>query len=595
MSKVDISNIRNFAIIAHIDHGKSTLADRVLDICGAVDPRQMRKQYLDTMDLERERGITIKLQSVRLEYKGYQLNLIDTPGHVDFGHEVARSLAACEGAVVLVDAAQGIQAQTLAVCYHALEHNVELVAALNKIDLSAADPERRAAEIQGTLGIEDVHQISALTGEGVEDLLDILIEKVPAPSGDVNAPLQALVFDSHYDRYRGVVSSVRVRQGELKTRSQLLFMHSDSQHEALGLGVRTPENLEVKSLSVGEVGYLVSGVKNLDEIPSGETITEAARPAAEVLSAYEEPKPMVYCGLYPLDSEDFEGLREALERLRLNDASFSFEPESSPALGFGFRCGFLGPLHMEVVQQRLEREFDVPIVATAPSVQYQVISKSGEIVVVDNPSKMPPPGEIERIEEPMLLVTLLALKENLGALMEIAQNRRGAMKKLEYISEDRVELEYRFPLSEVVRDFFEQVKSKSSGYASVDYQPDGYETADLVKVDILLQSEPVDAFSTVAHKDEAYRWGKKMVEKLRKEIPRQQFDVPIQAAIGSRIIARETVKAYRKDVTAKLYGGDITRKRKLLENQKAGKKKMKSIGRVEIPQEAFISVLRLDN
>ncbi len=597
-------NIRNFAIIAHIDHGKSTLADRILEICRAVEPRDMRTQYLDTMELERERGITIKLQSVHLNYtdskgRDFTLNLIDTPGHVDFGHEVSRSLAACEGAVVLVDAAQGIQAQTLAVCYHAIDKNVELVAALNKIDLPAADPDQRAMEIEKTLGVpaEEVLRVSALNGEGVVELLDVMVDKVPAPENQPlkTQPLRALVFDSHYDRYRGVVSSVRVVDGELKEGSQLLFMNSKTTYEALEVGYRTPTDKKVKSLPAGQVGYLIAGIKNLEDVPSGETITDAASPAAETLDSYEEAKPMVFCGIYPLDSDDFASLRDALGRLRLNDVSFSFNPDTSPVLGFGFLCGFLGPLHMEVIQQRLEREFDIPIVATAPSVEYTVILKSGEQMQVASPAAMPETGSIQTILEPMLLVSILGMKENLGALMETAQSRRGEMKKMEYISADRVELEYRLPLAEVIKDFFEVVKSRTSGYASIDYQPDGYEEADLVKVDILLQSEPVDAFSSVIHKDFAYQWGRKMTEKLKEEIPRQQFDVPIQAAIGSKIIARETVKAYRKDVTEKLYGGDVTRKRKLLEKQKAGKKKMKSIGRVEVPQEAFVAVLKLDN
>ena len=596
-----MKKICNFAIVAHVDHGKSTLADRILEICSAVDVRDMRKQYLDTMDLERERGITIKLQSVNLKYtnskqQDFDLNLIDTPGHVDFGYEVARSLAACEGAVVLVDAVQGIQAQTLAVCYHALENNVELVAVLNKIDLPNAEPERIAQEVEKTLGIpaEEVLKISALTGEGVVDLLDTLVEKIPSPIGDPKAPLRVLAFDSHYDRYRGVVSSVRVVDGELKQGQQLEFMHSNSKYEALEIGIRTPEEVVTKSLSAGEVGYLIAGVKDLSDIESGETITDSNFPASEPLITYTDPTPMVFCGMYPLDSDDFKLLSESLAKLRLNDSSITISQESSTALGFGFRCGFLGPLHMEVVQQRLEREFDVPIVITAPSVEFLVIKKSGEEVHISNPSFMPLASEIESILEPMLKISILGLKRNLGSLIEISQERRGELLQMEYISAERVELEYRMPLSEVVRDFFEQIKSKTSGYASIDYQTDGYEQADLVKVDILLHSEPVDAFSTIIHKDFAYQWGKKMVKKLKETIPRQQFDVPIQACIGSKIIVRETIKAFRKDVTAKLYGGDITRKKKLLEKQKSGKKKMKAIGSVDIPQDVFVSVLRLD-
>lgn len=594
-------NIRNFAIVAHIDHGKSTLADRILEVCGAVEERDMRKQYLDSMDLERERGITIKLQSVNLKYtdskqRDFVLNLIDTPGHVDFGHEVSRSLAACEGAVVLIDAVQGIQAQTLAVCYHAIENNVELLAVLNKIDMPAAEPEKRAVEIEATLGIpaEEILQISALTGEGVTDLLDTIVEKIPPPAGEPNGPLRVLAFDSHYDKYRGVVSSVRVVDGELKKGQSLEFMHSEVKHEALEIGVRNPEYEVRSSLGTGEVGYLIAGVKDLRGIASGETITDAKEPASEPLVTYAEAKPMVFCGLYPLSSDDIELLSDSIEKLSLNDASFSFTPESSPALGFGYRCGFLGPLHMEVIQQRLEREFNISIVVTAPSVEFLVKKKSGEELHISNPGFMPDVSEIDSILEPMLKISILGMKQNLGVLMKISQARRGELLRMEYISAERVELEYRMPLSEVVRDYFEEVKSGTSGYASIDYKPDGYVEADLVKVDILLQSEPVDAFSTVIHKDFAYQWGKNMTEKLKETIPRQQFDVPIQAAIGSKIIARETVKAFRKDVTEKLYGGDVTRKKKLLKKQKVGKKKMKAIGNVELPPDVFVSVLRLD-
>ena len=589
-------SIRNICIIAHIDHGKSTLADRMLEICGAVSPREMREQYLDSMDLERERGITIKLQSVRLEHKGCVVNLIDTPGHVDFGYEVSRSLAACEGAVLLVDAAQGIEAQTLANCYHALDRDLEIVAALNKIDLPAADIERCSQEIEQVLGIpaEEILQVSGKTGEGVEALLDEVIQRIPPPLGDSAAPLQALVFDSHFDQYRGVISSVRVVNGELVKNSKVLLMQSGATQEALEVGVRLPAATPVEKLAAGEVGYLIAGVKNVSQARSGETVTSAARPAATALDGYQEPKPMVFCGLYPIDGDDYPVLRDAMEKLRLNDASFSFEPESSTALGFGFRCGFLGLLHMEIIHERLHREFAVDLVATTPSVEYLVTTASGEELRVDNPSQMPPAGEVASIAEPYLAVTTISPAEHAGTLMKLCQEHRGEFSKLEYLSPERVEIGYRLPLSEVITDFFDQVKGKTQGYASLDYEPAGYAEADLQKVDVLLQHESVDAFSAIVHRDSAYDYGRRMCKKLSELIPRQQFDVPIQAAIGSRIIARETVKAYRKDVTAKLYGGDVTRKRKLLEKQKSGKKRMKSIGRVEVPQEAFVSALKLD-
>ena len=589
-------SIRNICIIAHIDHGKSTLADRMLEICGAVSPREMREQYLDSMDLERERGITIKLQSVRLEHKGCVVNLIDTPGHVDFGYEVSRSLAACEGAILLVDAAQGIEAQTLANCYHALDRDLEIVAALNKIDLPAADIERSSQEIEQVLGIpaDEILQVSGKTGEGVEALLDEVIQRIPPPVGDPAAPLQALVFDSHFDQYRGVISSVRVVNGELVKGSKVLLMQSGATQDALEVGVRLPAATPVEKLAAGEVGYLIAGVKNVSQARSGETVTSAARPAATPLAGYQEPKPMVFCGLYPIDGDDYPVLRDAMDKLRLNDASFSFEPESSTALGFGFRCGFLGLLHMEIIHERLHREFAVDLVATTPSVEYLVTTESGEELRVDNPSQMPPAGEVASIAEPYLAVTTIAPADHAGTLMKLCQERRGEFSKLEYLSPERVEIGYRLPLSEVITDFFDQVKGKTQGYASLDYEPAGYAEADLQKVDVLLQHESVDAFSAIVHRDSAYDYGRRMCKKLSELIPRQQFDVPIQAAIGSRIIARETVKAYRKDVTAKLYGGDVTRKRKLLEKQKSGKKRMKSIGRVEVPQEAFVSALRLD-
>jgi GTP-binding protein LepA len=591
-----LERFRNLCIIAHIDHGKSTLADRMLELCGAVDPRDMRAQYLDTMDLERERGITIKLQSVRLHWQDHVLNLIDTPGHVDFGYEVSRSLAACEGAILLVDASQGIEAQTLANCYLALEHDLEIVAALNKIDLPAADPDRYAAEIETVLGIPagEILRLSAKTGEGVTELLDAAVERIPAPVGDPDAPLQALIFDSHFDQYRGVVSSVRVKNGTLATGAKLNFVHARSSHHADEVGVRSPDPTPIASLGAGEVGYLIAGIKDVGEARSGETVTEAGRTAAP-LEGYREPKPMVFCGLYPIDGDEFPALREALERLRLNDSSFTFEPESSGALGFGFRCGFLGLLHMEIIRERLEREFNLSLIATAPSVEYRVWGVGGDELVVDNPSEMPPPTEVDRIEEPFLTITILTPTEYTGTLMELCQARRGEMQKLEYLSPERMELVYRIPLAEVVVDFFDQMKSRTQGYASLDYEPAGYAVSELVKVDILLNAVPVDAFSTIVHRAKAYDYGRRMTEKLRELIPRQLFDVPIQAAISGRIIARETVRAKRKDVLAKCYGGDITRKRKLLERQKEGKKRMKNIGRVEVPQEAFISALRLED
>ena len=594
---MDLDRIRNVSIIAHIDHGKSTLADRLLELCGAVDPREMRAQYLDSMDLERERGITIKLQSVRLGYRDHVVDLIDTPGHVDFGYEVSRSLAACEGVILLVDAAQGIEAQTLANCYLAIEHHLEIVAALNKIALPAADPDRYAAEIESVLGVpaDQVLRISAKTGEGVSDLLDAVIERVPPPTGDADAPLQALIFDSHYDAYRGVVSSVRVVNGALETGSRLRFMQAGSVHDADEVGVRAPDDVPVAALGPGETGYLIAGIKDVGEARSGETVTEASRPAAEPLSGYQDPKPMVFCGLYPVDGDQFSDLRDALEKLRLNDASFTYEPETSGALGFGFRCGFLGLLHMEIIRERLEREFDLSLIATAPSVAYQVHTTTGEVVEIDNPSAMPAAASIERIEEPFLTCTILTPTDYTGTLMDLCQTRRGELVKIEYLSPERMELVYRLPLAEVVRDFFDQLKSRTQGYASLDYEPTGYAASDLVKVDVLLNGVAADAFSAIVHKDKAYDYGRRMAEKLRELIPRQMFDVPIQAAIGGRIVSRETVKAKRKDVLAKCYGGDITRKRKLLERQKEGKKRMKNIGRVEGPQEAFISALRLDD
>jgi len=594
---MDLERIRNTSIIAHIDHGKSTLADRLLELTGAVDQRVMRAQFLDSMDLERERGITIKLQSVRLQWKDHVVNLIDTPGHVDFGYEVSRSLAACESVILVVDAAQGIEAQTLANCYLAMENNLEIVACLNKIDLDAADPDRFAEEINKVLGIptEDILRISAKTGEGVHELLDAVIASTPAPTGDPDAALQALIFDSHFDQYRGVVSSIRVVNGVIGTGDRLRFMHAGTAHNVDEIGVRTPASLPVDQLAAGETGYLIAGIKDVGEARSGETVTAMRNPAAEALKGYSEPKPMVFAGLYPIDGDEFSDLREALERLRLNDSSFSYEPETSGALGFGFRCGFLGLLHMEIVRERLEREFDLSLISTAPSVEYHVTCTNRDVEVVSNPSEMPPASEVESIAEPYLRAGVLTPTGYTGTVMDLCQSRRGELLGMEYLSAQRVEISYRLPLAEVVVDFFDQLKSRTQGYASLDYEPDGYAPGDLVKVDVLLHGEPVDAFSTIVHKDKAYDYGRRMSEKLRELIPRQQFEVPIQAAIGGRIIARETVRAYRKDVTAKLYGGDVTRKNKLLKKQKAGKKRMKSIGRVDIPSEACISALRLDD
>ena len=594
---MDLSRIRNFSIIAHIDHGKSTLSDRILEITNAVDARDMRSQYLDTMDLERERGITIKAQNVRVDWNGFTLHLIDTPGHVDFGYEVSRSLAACEGVVLVVDAAQGIEAQTLANCYLAMEHDLEIVAALNKIDLPAADPDRYAMEIETVLGIpaEDILRISAKTGDGVGELLDAICERIPAPKGDPEAPLQALIFDSQYDQYRGVVSSVRVMNGRLSAGSKLMFMQAGTAQEAIEIGVRRPVPTPVAELGPGEVGYLIAGIKEVGHARSGETVTTFVHGATEALDGYHDPKPMVFCGLFPIDGDDFETLRESLEKLRLNDASISYTPESSGALGFGFRCGFLGLLHMEIVKERLEREFNLALIATAPSVEYRVRKTNGEVELIDNPADLPPTQNIDFIEEPFFRVTIITPKDYTGTLMELCQSRRGEMSKLEYLSPERVELHYLIPLAEVVVDFFDQMKSRTQGYASLDYELSGYQRSQLVRVDLLLNGVHADAFSTIVHRDKAFAYGNRMCEKLKELIPRQMFDVPIQAAIGGKVIARETVKAKRKDVLAKCYGGDITRKRKLLEKQKEGKKRMKSIGRVEVPGDVFISALKLDD
>ena len=594
---MDLDLIRNFSIIAHIDHGKSTLSDRILEMTNAVEMRDMRSQYLDTMDLERERGITIKAQNVRVGWAGHTLHLIDTPGHVDFGYEVSRSLAACEGVVLVVDAAQGIEAQTLANCYLALEHDLEIVAVLNKIDLPAADPDRYAAEIETVLGIpaDQILRISAKTGVGVPDLLDAIVERIPPPKGDVDAPLQALIFDSQYDQYRGVVSSIRVMNGTMTSGAKLKFINAGTAQEAVEIGVRRPVMTPMTELGPGEVGYLIAGIKDVGQARSGETVTTFAGASTEPLAGYRDPKPMVFCGLYPIDGDDFENLRESIEKLRLNDASLTYAPESSGALGFGFRCGFLGLLHMEIVMERLEREFNLALIATAPSVEYRVTKTDGTMELVDNPADLPPPQKINFIEEPYYKVGIITPKEYTGTLMDLCQTRRGDMSKLEYLSPERVELHYKVPLAEVVVDFFDQMKSRTQGYASLDYELDGYRRSDLVMVDLWLNGEPADAFSTIVHRDKAFDYGRRMCEKLKELIPRQMFDVPIQAAIGGKVIARETVKAKRKDVLAKCYGGDITRKRKLLEKQKEGKKKMKSIGRVEIPGDVFIAALKLDD
>jgi GTP-binding protein LepA len=588
--------IRNFSIIAHIDHGKSTLADRMLQLTGVVDERSMRAQYLDRMDIERERGITIKSQAVRLPWsvdgQPYVLNMIDTPGHVDFTYEVSRSLAACEGAVLLVDAAQGIEAQTLANLYLALEADLTIIPVLNKIDLPGAYPDKYAAELAHVIGcdLSDILRVSAKTGDGVAELLNEIVRQVPPPTGDPKAPARALIFDSVYDSYRGVVTYVRVVDGELSHRERILMMSTKATHEVLEVGVISPEPTKSDALGVGEVGYLITGVKDVRQSRVGDTVTSAAKPASQALSGYRNPKPMVYSGLYPIEGNDFPELREALEKLQLNDAALVFEPETSAALGFGFRVGFLGLLHMEIVRERLEREFGLDIISTAPNVVYRVLTEDGVEHVVTNPSEFPD-GKIASVFEPIVKASLLAPSEFIGTLMELCQQRRGVQTGMEYLSEDRVELHYTLPLAEIVFDFFDALKSRTKGYASLDYEDAGEQEADLVKVDILLNGETVDAFSAIVHKDRAYAYGVDMATRLRKLIPRQQFEVPIQAAIGSRVIARETIRAVRKDVLAKCYGGDITRKRKLLEKQKECKKRMKMVGRVEVPQEAFVAAL----
>lgn len=591
--------IRNFCIIAHIDHGKSTLADRMLQITGVVSDRDMRAQYLDRMDIERERGITIKSQAVRMPWatadQTFALNMIDTPGHVDFTYEVSRSLAACEGAILLVDAAQGIEAQTLANLYLALENDLHIIPVLNKIDLPAADPEKYAAELAGLIGgsPDDVLRVSGKTGMGVETLLDRIVEQIPAPKGNPDAPARAMIFDSVYDSYRGVVTYVRMVDGKLEPRERIQMMSTKATHDLLEIGVSSPEPVPTKGLGVGEVGYLITGVKDVRQSKVGDTITNQRKPATEPLAGYTDPKPMVFSGIYPIDQSDYADLREALDKLKLSDASLQYEPETSVALGFGFRCGFLGLLHLEIITERLSREFDLDLITTAPSVTYEVTTDTGETVVVTNPSEYPD-GRVAEVSEPVVKVGILLPKDYVGTVMELCQSRRGSLLGMEYLSEDRVELRYHMPLGEIVFDFFDHLKSKTQGYASLDYEPAGSQTADLVKVDILLQGDKVDAFSSIVHRDKAYAYGTMMTERLRKLIPRQQFEVPIQAAIGARIIARENIRAMRKDVLAKCYGGDISRKRKLLEKQKEGKKRMKMVGRVEVPQEAFIAALSGD-
>jgi GTP-binding protein LepA len=586
--------IRNFAIIAHIDHGKSTLADRILELTGALTKREMREQVLDTMELERERGITIKAQAVRVPWKGHHLNLIDTPGHVDFSYEVSRSLQACEGALLLVDASQGIEAQTVANAYLALENALEIVPVANKIDLAQSDPEAAAIELAQLIGEtpERVLRISAKTGDGVADVLDAIVERIPPPVGDPDAPARALVFDSSYDQYRGVVAFVRVVDGRFETREPLVAMAQGTEFEAEELGALSPARTPVPSLGAGEVGYVITGLKDVSRLRVGDTLTSRRRRAAEALPGYQDVKPMVFAGIFPTDSDDYPELRDALERLRLNDSSLTYEPETSQALGFGFRCGFLGLLHMEIVRERLEREFDLDLLITAPTVAYRATERDGGVVEVHNPADMP--AEVELVEEPYVRASVIVPKDYVGPVMELANERRGSFDHLEYLSEDRVLLVYELPLGEIVFDFYDQLKSRTRGYASFDYELAGFRPGELSRVDILVGGEQVDALSLIVHRSSAYERGKQLVERLRQEIPRQMFDVPVQAAIGSRVIARETIKARRKDVLAKCYGGDVTRKRKLLEKQKKGKKRMKQVGGVEVPQEAFLAVLNLD-
>jgi GTP-binding protein LepA len=596
-----MKDIRNFSIIAHIDHGKSTLADRVLELTGAVDPAKMRAQVLDSMDLERERGITIKAQAVRVAYtaadgRPYRLHLIDTPGHVDFSYEVSRSLAACEGALLVVDAAQGVEAQTVANTYAAIEAGLELIPVVNKVDLPSAEPDAVAAQIVDLIGgdEDDVLRISAKTGEGVPGVLEAIVDRIPAPEGDPNAAARALIFDSEFDQYRGVVAYVRMVDGRFSAREPIAAMQAGTQAEIDEMGHLTPEMRPAETMAAGEVGYVITGIKDVARLRVGDTLRPRQGAAAEPLPGYREVRPVVFCGLFPIDTDRYEDLRDALERLALNDAALSYEPETSEALGFGFRCGFLGLLHMDIVRERLEREYDLELLATTPNVRYEVRVRGDEIVEVHSPSEMPDPGEIGEILEPYIRATIVTPTEYVGAVMELCQGRRGTHVDMHYLSPERVQLAYDLPLAEIVLDFYDQLKSQTRGYASLDYEPIGMRASDLVKLDVLLAGDRVDALSIIVHDDKAYPAGKALVERLQKTIPRQLFDVPVQAAIGSRVLARETVKALRKDVTAKLYGGDVTRKRKLLEKQKAGKKRMKQVGRVEVPQEAFLSVLELD-
>ena len=595
-------NIRNFCIIAHIDHGKSTLADRLLEMTGAVEKREMQSQLLDNMDIERERGITIKLQTVRINYKAkdgkeYVLNLIDTPGHVDFSYEVSRSLAACEGALLVVDAAQGIEAQTLANVYLALEHDLEIIPVINKIDLPSAQPDVVKDEIEEVIGLDasDAILCSAKTGEGIEEILEAIVTRIPAPQGDAKAPLQALIFDSYYDSYRGAIAYIRVIQGTLRDNMTIHMMHNDRSFEVTELGVHTPKEKKVKALSAGEVGYVAASMKQVSDTRVGDTITDAARPAPEALPGYKRAVPMVFCGLYPVDNEQYPDLKDSLAKLSLNDASLEFEPETSQALGFGFRCGFLGMLHMEIIQERLEREYNLTLITTAPSVIYHVYQTNNTMVEVDNPSQLPAPQRIDHIEEPYVRVDVMVPKDFVGAVMELSQDKRGVFIDMQYMTKTRVTITYDIPLAEIVFDYFDLLKTRTKGYASMDYEMNGYRKSNLVKLDILVNGEQVDALSCIVHKDKAYYRGRALVAKLRSLIPRQMFEVPIQAAIGNKVIARETVKALRKNVLDKCYGGDISRKRKLLEKQKEGKKRMKQVGSVEIPQEAFMAVLSLDD
>jgi GTP-binding protein LepA len=596
-----MERIRNFSIIAHIDHGKSTLADRILDITGAIDPSKMRAQVLDSMDLERERGITIKAQAVRVEYRAsdgrtYHLHLIDTPGHVDFSYEVSRSLAACEGALLVVDAAQGVEAQTVANTYMAIEGGLELIPVINKIDLPGAEPDRVAGEISDLLGGDtgEIHRISAKTGEGVLEVLEAIVKRIPSPAGDQGAPPRALIFDSEFDQYRGVVAYVRMVDGKFSKRGQIVAMQTGTEAEIDDIGYFTPEMRAAPGLSAGEVGYVITGIKDVARLRVGDTLTSRDQPAAEALPGYREVKPMVFCGLYPIDTDRYEDLRDALDRLSLNDAALSYQPETSQALGFGFRCGFLGLLHMDIVRERLEREYDLELLATTPNVRYEVQLIGGEKVDVRSPTEMPDPASIAEIREPYIRATIIAPVEYVGAVMELCQGRRGEHVDIHYLSPQRVQIRYDLPLAEIVLDFFDLLKSLTRGYASLDYEPIGNRASDLVKLDVVLAGETVDALSQIVHRDRAYDAGRALVERLQKTIPRQLFDIPVQAAVGSRVLARETVKALRKDVTAKLYGGDVTRKRKLLEKQKKGKKRMKQVGSVEVPQEAFLAVLEID-